>query len=93
MGNIRCYPYRFALAVTSLEAAFLKNEIWDSYSALCFQNVRLDVKDQIIEQNDKWSSSATCKACGLFLLNTLVFLIKISYNNPPPQLRPGRSTQ
>lgn len=50
-GKIRCYPYRFALSITSLEGVFLKNEIWDSYSARCFQNVRLDVKDQIIEQN------------------------------------------
>lgn len=89
MGKIRCYPYKFVLSITSLEGVVLKNEIWDSYSALSFQNVRLDVKDQIIEQNDKRSSRATC--CGLFLLNTLVFLIKVSYNNPLPQLRPGRS--
>lgn len=74
MGKIRCYPYRFALSVTSLEDVILKNEIWDSYSVLCFQSVRLDVKDQIIEQNDKWLAHAAC--CGLFLLNTLIFLIK-----------------
>lgn len=51
-GKIRCYPYRFASPITRLEGVFLKNEIWDSYSALYFQNVRLDVKDQIIEKKD-----------------------------------------
>lgn len=53
MEKIRCYPHGFALSITSVEGVFLKNEIWDYYSALCFQDVRLDIKDQIIEQNDK----------------------------------------
>lgn len=55
----------FALSITFLEGVFLKTEIWDSYSAFYFQNVRLDVKDQIIEQNNKWPSRPT--GCGLFL--------------------------
>lgn len=53
MEKIRCYPHGFALSITSVEGVFLKNEIWDYYSALCLQDVRLDRKDQIIEQNDK----------------------------------------